>query len=183
MNFNFKTQKGYIRGAKTQEGEGYIIADKTKKIADGFMNMKSGKYTTCDNLDHPYFYMHLTKGRVKPGGYVAAGPSYMVVEDVPLPLALPFGFFPFTSRYSSGILMPSYGDEMIAGFFLKKRRILFCHKRLPRPRPHRRHIHERLLGSASGKHIPQAIYLRRQYKHTVQQHCTGRKGFTRLQRK
>lgn len=119
MNFNFKTQKGYIRGAKTQEGEGYIIADKTKKTADGFMNMKSGKYTTCDNLDHPHFYMHLTKGRVKPGGYVAAGPSYMVVEDVPLPLALPFGFFPFTSRYSSGILMPSYGDEMIAGFFLK----------------------------------------------------------------
>lgn len=119
INFNFKTEKGFIRGAKTQEGESYIIADKTKKTADGFLNMKDGKYTTCDNLDHPHFYMSLTKGRVKPGGYVAAGPAYMVVEDVPLPFAIPFGFFPFTSRYSSGILMPSFGDELEAGFFLK----------------------------------------------------------------
>ena len=83
------------------------------------MNMRSGKYTTCDNLSHPYFYLHITKGRVKPGGYITAGPAYMVVEDLPLPLAIPFGFFPFTSKYASGILMPSYGDEMQAGFFLK----------------------------------------------------------------
>lgn len=119
INYNFKTEKGFIRGAKTQEGESYLIADKTKKTTDGFMNMQGGKYTTCDNLDHPHFYMQITKGKIKPGGYVAAGPSYMVVEDVPLPLALPFGFFPFTSKYSSGILMPSYGDELQAGFFLK----------------------------------------------------------------
>ncbi|MDR1542905.1 MAG: LPS-assembly protein LptD [Prevotellaceae bacterium] len=119
INYNFKTQKGFIRGAKTQEGEGYIIADKTKKTADGYMNMKGGKYTTCDNHDHPHFYLQLTKGKVKPGGYVAAGPAYMVLEDVPLPLALPFGFFPFTSKYASGIIMPSYGDELTAGFFLK----------------------------------------------------------------
>ncbi|MDR0829513.1 MAG: LPS-assembly protein LptD [Prevotellaceae bacterium] len=119
INYNFKTQKGYIRGAKTQEGDGYIIADQTKKTADGFMNMKGGKYTTCDNHDHPHFYLQLTKGKVKPGGYVAAGPAYMVLEDVPLPLALPFGFFPFTSKYSSGIIMPSYGDELENGFFLK----------------------------------------------------------------
>jgi hypothetical protein len=119
INYNFKTEKGYIRGAKTQEGEGYIIADRTKKTADGYMNMKGGMYTTCDNHDHPHFYLNLTKGKVKPGGYVAAGPAYMVVEDVPLPLAIPFGFFPFTSKYSSGVIMPSYGDEMVHGFFLK----------------------------------------------------------------
>ncbi len=119
INYNFKTEKGYIRGATTQEGEGYIIADKTKKLTDGCMNMKDGKYTSCGNTQHPHFYMRLTKARVKPDGYVAAGPAYMIVEDVPLPLAVPFGFFPFTSRYSSGIIMPSYGDEMEAGFFLK----------------------------------------------------------------
>ncbi|MDR2683894.1 MAG: LPS-assembly protein LptD, partial [Prevotellaceae bacterium] len=119
INYNFKTQKGYIRGAKTQEGDGYIIADQTKKTADGYMNMKGGKYTTCDNHDHPHFYLQLTKGKVKPGGYVAAGPAYMVLEDVPLPLAIPFGFFPFTSKYASGIIMPSYGDEFNNGFFLR----------------------------------------------------------------
>jgi hypothetical protein len=119
INYNFKTQKGYIRGAVTQEGEGYIIADKTKKTADGYLNMKGGKYTTCDNHEHPHFYMQLTKGKVKPGGFVAAGPAYMVLEDVPLPLALPFGFFPFTSKYSSGVIMPSFGDDFKYGFFLK----------------------------------------------------------------
>ena len=119
LDYNYKTGKGFIRGAKTREGESYIIADETKKTADGFMNMRSGKYTTCDNLSHPHFYLHITKGRVKPGGYITAGPAYMVVEDLPLPLAIPFGFFPFTSKYASGILMPSYGDEMQAGFFLK----------------------------------------------------------------
>ena len=120
INYNFKTQKGFIRGAVTQEGEGYIIADKTKKTADGYLNMKGGKYTTCDNHDHPHFYMQLTKGKVKPGGFVAAGPAYLVVEDVPLPLALPFGFFPFTSKYASGIIMPSFGDDYTKGFFLKR---------------------------------------------------------------
>jgi len=120
INYNFKTQKGYIRGAVAQEGEGYIIADITKKTADGYLNMKGGKYTTCDNHDHPHFYMQLTKGRVKPGGFVAAGPAYLVVEDVPLPLAVPFGFFPFTSKYASGIIMPSFGDDLVKGFFLKR---------------------------------------------------------------
>ena len=119
INYNFKTEKGFIRGATTQEGEGYIIADQTKKTSDGYMNMKGGQYTTCDNTEHPHFYMKLTKARVKPNGYVAAGPAYMVVEDVPLPLAVPFGFFPFTSKYSSGVIMPSYGDELEAGFFLR----------------------------------------------------------------
>jgi len=120
INYNFKTQKGYIRGGVTQEGEGYIIADKTKKTADGYLNMQGGMYTTCDNHDHPHFYMKLTKGRVKPGGFVAAGPAYLVVEDVPLPLAVPFGFFPFTSKFSSGIIMPSFGDDLVKGFFLKR---------------------------------------------------------------
>ena len=120
INYNFKTQKGFIRGGVTQEGEGYIIADKTKKTADGYLNMQGGKYTTCDNHDHPHFYMQLTKGKVKPGGFVAAGPAYLVVEDVPLPLVLPFGFFPFTSKYASGIIMPSFGDDYTKGFFLRR---------------------------------------------------------------
>jgi len=120
INYNFKTQKGFIRGGVTQEGEGYIIADKTKKTADGYLNMQGGKYTTCDNHDCPHFYLQLTKGRVKPGGYVAAGPAYLVVEGVPLPLAVPFGFFPFTSKYASGIIMPSFGDNYERGFFLRR---------------------------------------------------------------
>ncbi|MDD3478996.1 MAG: putative LPS assembly protein LptD [Paludibacteraceae bacterium] len=119
LAYNFETRKGFIRGGITQQGEGYIVADKTKKMNEDEMCMQGGKYTTCDHHDHPHFYLQLTKAKVKPGSYIAAGPAYLVMEDVPLPLVIPFGFFPFTSSYSSGIIMPSYGDEMERGLFLK----------------------------------------------------------------
>jgi len=119
LAYNFETRKGFIKGGITQQGEGYIVADKTKKMNEDEMCMQGGKYTTCDHHDHPHFYLQLTKAKVKPGSYIAAGPAYLVMEDVPLPLVIPFGFFPFTSSYSSGIIMPSYGDEMERGLFLK----------------------------------------------------------------
>ena len=118
LNYNLKTKKGFIRQAVTKQGEGYIISDKTKKTTADILCISGAKYTTCDNHDHPDFYMSLTKGKVKPGGYVVAGPSYLVLCDVPLPLAIPFGFFPFTDKYSSGILMPTFADELTRGFGL-----------------------------------------------------------------
>ena len=118
ITYNIKTQKGYIRHIVTQNGEGYIIADKTKKLPDNEMLMAGGQYTTCNNHDHPHFYLKMTKAKVKPGDYIAAGPSYMVVGDVPLPLAIPFGFFPFTEKYSSGLIMPNFGDDYTRGLYL-----------------------------------------------------------------
>ena len=119
ITYNIKTQKGYIRHVVTQQGEGYIIADKTKKMNGDEMMLGGGQYTTCDNHDHPHFYMKLTKAKVKPGEYIAAGPSYLVVGDVPLPIALPFGFFPFTNSYSSGLIMPNFGDDYSRGLYLQ----------------------------------------------------------------
>ena len=118
ITYNIKTQKGYIRRVVTQQGEGYIIADRTKKVDDDVMMMGGGQYTTCDDHDHPHFYLKLTKAKVKPGHYIAAGPAYMVVGDVPLPLAIPFGFFPFTNTYSSGLIMPNFGDDYTRGLYL-----------------------------------------------------------------
>ena len=119
ITYNIKTQKGYIRHVVTQQGEGYIIADKTKKLPNDEMLMAGGQYTTCDDHDHPHFYLKMTKAKVKAGDYIAAGPSYMVVGDVPLPLALPFGFFPFTDKYSSGLIMPNFGDDYTRGLYLQ----------------------------------------------------------------
>ena len=118
LNYNLKTQKGFIRQAVTQEGEGYIISDKTKKTKDDAFCMTDGKFTTCDNHDHPDFYLRMSRGKVKPGEYIVTGPANLVIADVPIPLYIPFGFFPFTSDYSSGILMPSYADELTRGFGL-----------------------------------------------------------------
>lgn len=118
LTYNLKTKKGYIRQAVTQQGEGYIISDRTKKTSDDVLCIAGGKYTTCDNHDNPDFYLSLTKGKVKPGSYIVSGPAYLVIADVPLPIAVPFGFFPFTDKYSSGILMPTFQDELNRGFGL-----------------------------------------------------------------
>lgn len=119
MSYNFKTKRGYIKGGVTEQGEGYILADQTKKMEDDMLFLKGGKYTTCNDHEHPHFYLQLTKAKMKPRSYIAAGPAYMVLADVPLPLAVPFGFFPITDSYSSGIIMPTFGDEMQRGFFIK----------------------------------------------------------------
>ena len=80
--------------------------------------MVNGKYTTCDHHDCPHFYLQLTKAKVKPKKNIVTGPAYMVLADVPLPIAIPFGFFPFSETYSSGIIMPTSGDELNRGFYL-----------------------------------------------------------------
>ena len=119
MNYNFKTKKGYITNIVTQQGEGYLTGGQTKKMENDEFYMKSGRYTTCDNHDHPHFYLQLTQAKVRPKKNIVTGPAYMVLADVPLPLAIPFGFFPFTEKYSSGIIVPTFGDELARGFYLR----------------------------------------------------------------
>ena len=119
MKYNFKTKKGFSTHTITEQGEGYIVAERAKKNDDDTFFMCDGKYTTCDNHDHPHFYLMLTKAKVRPKKDIITGPAYLVIEDVPLPFVLPFGFFPFTDSYSSGVIMPSYGDEMEKGFGLR----------------------------------------------------------------
>ena len=119
MSYNFKSKKGFIRNVVTEQGEGYMIGRNAKKGAEGEFYIKDGKYTTCEDHEAPHFYLNLTRGKVRPEQDVVFGPAYLVVCDVPLPLAVPFGFFPFTQEFSSGFIMPSYGDELERGFYLK----------------------------------------------------------------
>ncbi|MDR0699346.1 MAG: hypothetical protein LBG28_09070, partial [Tannerella sp.] len=119
MDYNFKTGKAFVKYLITQQGEGFVISEQAKKMDDNTINMQNGKYTTCDH-EQPHFYINLTKAKVRTGKDIVTGPAYLVVEDVPLfPIVLPFAFFPFTDSYSSGILMPTYGDEMSRGFYLR----------------------------------------------------------------
>ena len=119
MRYNFKTKKGFINDIITQQGEGYVTSMNAKKGPDNDIYMTQGKYTTCDNHEHPHFYLKLSMAKVRPKKDVVFGPAQLVVEDVPLPIAVPFGFFPFNSTYSSGFIMPTYGDEMNRGFYLR----------------------------------------------------------------
>ena len=119
MSYNFKTAKGYICDVTTQQGDGYVTGGVTKKMPDNDIFLEGGKYTTCDQVECPHFYIELTKARVRPNKNIVTGPAYLVVADVPLPLAIPFGYFPFTKSYSSGILMPSYGADQQQGLYLR----------------------------------------------------------------
>ena len=89
-----------------------------KRDSSGVMYVQNGKYTTCD-AKNPHFYVSLTRAKMHPGKNVIFGPAYLVVCDVPLPLAIPYGFFPFSSSYQSGFIMPTYGDESTRGFYLR----------------------------------------------------------------
>jgi hypothetical protein len=118
MAFNFKTKKGLISSVYTQQEEGFLTSELSKRGADGEMFLRHGRYTTCDD-PHPDFYLAMSRAKVRPGKDVVFGPTYLVVADVPLPLAIPYGFFPFTKSYSSGLIMPTYGDETERGFYLR----------------------------------------------------------------
>ena len=118
MSFNFKTKKGLIKDVYTKQEDGYMTSEISKRGANGDMFLYHGRYTTCD-LPHPDFYIAMSRAKVRPGKDVVFGPAYLVVADVPLPLAIPYGFFPFTSSYTSGFIMPTYGDESTRGFYLR----------------------------------------------------------------
>ena len=118
MSYNFDTRRGFITNVTTEQQEGFLYSEEAKKGKDNELYLRRGRYTTCDE-EHPHFYIALSKAKVHTGKDVFSGPAWLVVEDVPLPIAIPFAYFPFTSKYSSGFIMPSYGDENSRGFYLR----------------------------------------------------------------
>lgn len=118
MSFNFKTKKGFIRNVNTVQGNGFLQSGQSKRSADGTLYLAKARYTTCD-AEHPHFYVKLSQAKVRPGKEAFFGPAQLYVMDVPLPLVIPYGFIPFNKTYTSGLIMPSYGDETTRGFYLR----------------------------------------------------------------
>ena len=119
VHYNFKTKKGIVTGVVTEQEGGFVHSGRTKLINDSTYCLRNGKYTTCD-AEHPHFWLEMTKAKVLSNKKIVTGPAYLVIEDLPLYFVfIPFGFFPNSPKYSSGFLMPSYGDEINRGFFLR----------------------------------------------------------------
>ncbi len=118
IKFNFKSKKALINNVYTEQQDGFLTGMRSKRDSSGVIYLQHGRYTTCDE-PHPDFYIALSRAKVRPGKDVVFGPAYLVVCDVPMPLAIPYGFFPFTKSYSSGFIMPTYGDESDRGFYLR----------------------------------------------------------------
>jgi hypothetical protein len=119
INYNFKSKKGKIADAVTQQGEGYLHAETIKKNQFNEIYGRNGRYTTC-NLEHPHFYINASKMKVIPGQKVVTGPFNLVIGDIPTPLGLPFGYFPSpSSTRASGLIIPTFGQSTDRGFFLR----------------------------------------------------------------
>ena len=120
LRYNFETQKGIIADVKTTQGDGFVHSEMTKKISKDEFILKKGKYTTCD-AEHPHFYLRMTKAKVISNKKIITGPAYMVLEDFPIYFPMiPFGYFPNSTTYTSGILIPTYGEETSRGFYLRE---------------------------------------------------------------
>ena len=119
MYYNLETKKGFIRRVVTMEGEGYLLGDSIKKMANDHINISSGSYTTCNQHDHPHFDIYFRKAKVIPKDKIITGPAVLRIEGIPTILFVPFGFFPNVSGQASGVLIPSYGEAANRGFFLE----------------------------------------------------------------
>ncbi len=120
MDYNFKTKKGRISGIFTKQGDGYLHGDQVKKNEKDQFFIRNGKYTTCNLPDHPHFYINATKIKVLPNDKIVSGPANLWIEDVPTPLAVPFGIFPNTTKRQSGVIFPTYGESPGLGFYLQE---------------------------------------------------------------
>lgn len=119
ITYNIDTKKARIKGVATHDGEGFLTGARVKKVSDNVINIVSGRYTTCDAI-HPHFFLAMSKAKVIQNKKVIIGPTYLVMEDVPIYfLGLPFGFFPTTNNRKSGFIVPEWGEEVVKGFFLR----------------------------------------------------------------
>jgi lipopolysaccharide assembly outer membrane protein LptD (OstA) len=117
LTYNFKTKKGLIKNIFTEQDQGFLHSEVSKRLNDGTINISRSTYSTC-NLEHPHFSVNFNKAKVIPGKKIISGPAYLVLEDIPLPLALPFGYFPVQKSRSSGLIIPKYGETQSFGYSL-----------------------------------------------------------------
>lgn len=120
LKYNYRSGKGIVKEIITEDNGGFVQGEKTKKIDSSIYCVENGWYTTCDHHDHPHFYIKMNKAKMIKDEKIISSFSYLVIEDVPTPLFIPFGFFPISKKGSSGIIIPTYGEEKMRGFNLKR---------------------------------------------------------------
>jgi hypothetical protein len=118
IKYNFKTKKAIISGMVTQQGDAFMHGEKIKKTEDSELYIDHAKYTTC-NLEDPHFHIAANKLKVIQNDKIISGPFNLVFNDIPTPLGFAFGMFPAPKKRTSGILIPTYGEERTRGFFLR----------------------------------------------------------------
>ncbi|MBT8310666.1 MAG: LPS-assembly protein LptD, partial [Flavobacteriaceae bacterium] len=119
IRFNFDTEKALVFNSRTEQSGFNIIGDITKKENDSVVFMSGGRFTTSDNLEDPEYYFQARKIKFVPKKKIVTGLTNMVIADVPTPIGLPFAFFPLTEKQTSGVILPSFGEQNNRGYFLQ----------------------------------------------------------------
>jgi lipopolysaccharide assembly outer membrane protein LptD (OstA) len=119
ISYNFDSKKGKISTVITEEGGGYVHGETVKKANDSTFYIENGAFTTCD-LEHPHFYIGSSKLKIVPGDKIITGPAFLVLQDIPTPLIVPFGYFPTNSKQKSGVILPAPGSSNSKGYFLRE---------------------------------------------------------------
>lgn len=120
LKFNYRTSKAIVKDIITEDNGGFIQGERTKKLDSNIYCVKDGWYTTCDHHDHPHYYIKMNKAKMIKDDKIVSGSANLVIEGVPTPLWIPFGFFPISKKGSSGLILPTYGEEKMRGFNLKR---------------------------------------------------------------
>jgi|WetSurMetagenome_2_1015567.scaffolds.fasta_scaffold01168_5 lipopolysaccharide assembly outer membrane protein LptD (OstA) len=115
LTYNFKTKKAYIKNIKTEQEGGYLNSNTAKMNPDKTVFVDNSTYSTCDAED-PHFYIALKRAKFYPGEKIVSGPAHLVVLGIPLPIFIPYGFFPIQSKKSSGFILPSFGQNSSMGY-------------------------------------------------------------------
>jgi LptD protein len=116
VRYNFQSTQGIIRNVRTQEGEAFVLANMSKRLANEEVHNKGGTITTCDR-PKPHFGFVVSRMIVVPDKRIVTGPAYMRLGKVPTPLAVPFALFPNHRSGAAGILVPVYGESRELGFY------------------------------------------------------------------
>ena len=124
MKYNFKSKQGLAFGIYSKQEDGYLHGGRTKIHDNKEIHIEHGKYTTCD-AKCPHFYIELSKGKVIPNDKILFGPAWMVIDEIPLPIVIPFGYFPIKKGRSNGIIIPTVGEETSKGFYFRNMGVYF----------------------------------------------------------
>lgn len=124
MRYNFDSKKGLAFGIYTQQDEAYLHGGRTKIHDNKEIHIQHGKYTTCDDKD-PHFFVEMTKAKIVIDDKIVFGPAWVVVDEIPIPVVLPFGYFPIKKGRSNGIIIPTIGEESTKGFYFRNGGVYF----------------------------------------------------------
>lgn len=119
IKFNFKTEKALVYNSFTEQNGVNVLAEISKKENDSTVFVKNVRFTTSTNVEDPEYYFFTRKAKFVPKKKIVTGLTNMYIADVPLPIGLPFAYFPLTEERASGFIIPTFGDNSNRGFFFQ----------------------------------------------------------------